>query len=266
MTPFYEDRSTQLFVGPICDHPFSSHVHDMVEIIWMLKGELTATVAGKQCALHGGDLAIAFPSVAHSYDAVSDDAVGLAIIFLPDTYNEYVNTFRSSRPSEPFLKREDITPEAAEAALKLHKLAEAQQNSLFMAYLHVFLAHLLPLIPVHTLDKYMEAGLTHQVLKYISEHYNQPLTLESTARALGISRSHLSHIFSQQLHINFRQYINKLRIDRACFLLRDPQFSITQIAYMCGYENSRTFHRAFQSERGMQPNQFRAQEEAEPNA
>ena len=100
--------------------------------------------------------------------------------------------------------------------------------------------------------------MSYQVLQYISEHFTEPLTLESTARALGISRIHLSHIFSQQLHINFRQYINTLRIDRAQTLLRDPAYSISQIAYQCGYGNQRTFHRAFLSQCGMTPNSFRA--------
>ena len=96
------------------------------------------------------------------------------------------------------------------------------------------------------------------MLQYISEHFTEPLTLESTAHALGISRIHLSHIFSQQLHINFRQYINTLRIDRAKTLLHDPSNSISQIAYLCGYGNQRTFHRAFLTQCSITPNQYRA--------
>mgnify|MGYP003307241115 CR=1 FL=1 len=52
--------------------------------------------------------------------------------------------------------------------------------------------------------------------------------------------------------------INALRIDRACFLLRDPSYSISQIAYLCGYGNPRTFHRAFLSQCHMPPKQYRA--------
>lgn len=260
MTPFYENRNNLLFVGPICDHPFSSHVHDVVEIVCLTKGWLSMTIAGMTQTLSEGDIAVAFPSIAHSYDALSPDAEGLAIIFQPDTYPEYVGIFRSMRPAVPYLKSENAGSELAETVWKLISLSKENQSGLTNAYLHVFLAYFLGKLSLQALDKYMESGLTHQVLKYISEHFSQPLTLDSTAHALGISRSHLSHIFSQQLHINFRQYINKLRIDRACFLLRDPQFSITQIGFMCGYENSRTFHRAFQNERGMQPGQYRANE------
>ena len=112
-------------------------------------------------------------------------------------------------------------------------------------------------IPLTQVEKYVESGTVKQVLQYISEHFTERLTLESIARELGISRSHLSHIFSQQLRINLRQYINTLRIDKARFLLRNPDLSVTEIAYMCGYENSRTFHRAFLSECGTQPSVYR---------
>lgn len=109
------------------------------------------------------------------------------------------------------------------------------------------------------MDRLTQFGMSFQVLQCISEHFTEPLTLESTAHALGISRIHLSHIFSQQLRINFRQYINTLRIDRARTLLRNPTYSISQIAYQCGYGNQQTFHRAFLSQCGMTPNAFRTE-------
>ena len=96
------------------------------------------------------------------------------------------------------------------------------------------------------------------MLQYVSNHFTEALSLENTAEALGISRIYLSHIFSQQLHINFRQYINTLRINLACKLMRDPTLTITQIAFRCGYENQRTFHRAFLDQCGTNPNEYRS--------
>ena len=119
------------------------------------------------------------------------------------------------------------------------------------------MSYLFSCIRLKQVDKHVQSGLSYQVLHYISEHFTEPLSLETTARALGISRIHLSHIFSQQLRINFRQYINTLRIDRACYLLRDPNYNISQIAYLCGYGNPRTFHRAFLAQCQMPPKQYR---------
>ena len=89
---------------------------------------------------------------------------------------------------------------------------------------------------------------------------NENITLESTAHALGISISHLSHFFSQKIRINFRRFINSLRIDKARQLMRDPNMTLNTICALCGYTNIRTFRRAFLQETGTLPSdELRAQ-------
>jgi len=127
-----------------------------------------------------------------------------------------------------------------------------------LGYLHLLLSYLFSAQNLQPLTKNMQSGLAHQVLHYISQHFTDPLTQESVSRALGISSTYLSHIFSQQLHINFREYINALRIDRACSLLYDPSLSISQIVYLSGFGTPRTFHRAFQDRCQTTPNKYRA--------
>lgn len=255
---FYEQRTEDQFVGLICDHPFPAHVHDSVEIVCPTTGAVSMTISGKQYHLLPGDIAIAFPSVPHSYDVVAEDVQGLTLIFRPDTISEFTRTFRTMVPEKPVLTKRERAPELNVIIRNLIKLSVQESGPLHLGYLHLFLAYLFTCLPLQPIEKHVQANLSYQVLHYISEHFTEPLSLESTAYALGISRIHLSHIFSQQLHINFRQYINTLRIDRACFLLRDPGYSISQIAYLCGYGNPRTFHRAFLSQCGMPPNQYRA--------
>ncbi len=256
---FYEQRTENVFAGFICDHPFPSHVHDVVEIVCLLTGSVEMTIGGKKLLLLPGDIAIAFPVIPHSYDYVSPDATGLTLIFAPDTIVEFYHTFRTMSPVHPLLPGNEKAPELTPIILGFQKLSLQDPNSpLKLGYLHLFLSYLFSCLPLHQADKRAYSGMSFQVLQYISEHFTEPLTLESTAHALGISRIHLSHIFSQQLHINFRQYLNTLRIDRARNLLRNPAYSISQIAYLCGYGNQRTFNRAFLSQCGMTPNHFRS--------
>ena len=255
---FYEQRIENVFAGSICDHPYPSHVHDVVEIVCLLSGRIEMTIGDKKLEMAAGDIAVAFPTVPHSYDAVSQEATGLALIFQPDTITEFYHTFRAMQPVQPWIQNADKAPELDVLARTILKLTtQDQATPLKLGYLHLFLSYLFTCLPVSAGGRNPHSTLTFQVLNYISEHFTEPLTLESTAHALGISRIHLSHIFSQQLHINFRQYINTLRIDRARALLQNPSYSISQIAYLCGYGNQRTFHRAFLAQCGMPPNQFR---------
>lgn len=256
---FYERRTENVFAGTICDHPFPSHVHDVVEIVCLLTGRIDMTISGKKYQLFPGDIAVVFPVLPHSYDDVSEDAAGLTLIFLPDTIVEFSQTFRSMTPACPLLSASDKSKELEAIIHGFQKVSHQDQNSpLKLGYLHLFLSYLFSCLPLNTMEQRSYSGVPYQVLQYISEHFTEPLTLENTAHELGISRIHLSHIFSQHLRINFRQYINTLRIDRARTLLHNPAYSISQIAYLCGYGNQRTFHRAFLTQCGMTPNRFRA--------
>lgn len=255
---FYETRPETLYIGDICMYPFPAHVHDVVEIVYLHTGHVTLTAGRETRTLRPGDAAVMFPSVPHSYDSISADASGLSLIFSADAIAEFLHTFRAMQPVTPFLSGEDLPPELRLIAVKLGSLNEQERQTLQLGYLHLFLSYLLPALQLQLLSRSVVSGLPQQVLHYVSEHFTEPLSLESTARALGVSRIHLSHIFSQQLNVNFRQYINALRIDRACALLRDPARSIAQVIDLCGYQNPRTFHRAFQAHCGVTPKQYRA--------
>jgi len=255
---FYEQRFENLFFGPICDHAFPAHVHDPVEIVCLFEGEAEMMVAGTKYMVGPGDVIISFPSVMHSYEYVSDDADGLTLIFLPEAIAEFNGAFRSRQPVSPLLRADGQPDEMKRLIRQMKELSVHEDSPLRLGYLHLFLSFMFSVIPLQPIEKRLQSGLSFQVLHYISEHFTEPLTLESTAHALGISRIHLSHIFSQQLHINFRSYINTLRIDRACFLLRDPTCSVSQVAYLCGYGNPRTFHRAFMLKRNTTPSRYRA--------
>lgn len=263
MSPvFYEDNPNKsaenFFSGPICDHPFPMHVHDAVEMVCVTKGSIVLTIAGEHVHLGAGDIGIAFPTVPHSYDEVSEDVEGIAMIFVPGVIQEFHNTFRTMIPKTSRILKKQQEPEVAHMVQHLMQMTPEKFRQLRLGYLHLILGYLLPSMQLLPVNKHLEMGLSYQVFQYISQHFTEPLSLESVAHALGISRIHLSHIFSQQLKINFRQYINTLRIDRACTLLQDPANSISQIAYLCGYGNPRTFHRAFLSQCHMPPKQYRA--------
>lgn len=255
---FYEQRPESLFIGDICDHPFPAHMHDVVEIVFLHTGRLAMTVGGEQRTLLPGDAAVVFPSVPHSYDETPAGAAGLSLIFSADAIGEFLHTFRTMQPVTPFLSGDDLPPELRMISVKLGSLSEEERSALLIGYLHLFLSYLFTALPLQPMNRSVVSGLPQQVLHYVSEHFTEQLSLESTARAMGVSRIHLSHIFSQQLGVNFRQYINALRIDRACTLLRDPGRSVAQVIDLCGYQNPRTFHRAFQSHCGMTPKQYRA--------
>lgn len=256
MKAFYQTHVGTLFVGEMTVYPFPLHVHEMLELIYILQGESLVQIDGENYLLKAGDIALAFPLVPHSFEQQSSDVKGFTTFFLADSISEFSNTFHTMLPVKPVLKAADV-PEDARFAIQ--RLMEHPGNEYYptrLAYLHVLLAHVLGAMEFRSADQLNEKGLADRVVKYIFDHACENITLSTTAHGLGISESHLSHLFSQQFHINFRRFVNAIRIDKAESLMRDPTMTLTAICYACGYENMRTFRRAFVRETGMLPTEY----------
>ena len=258
MNTFYEKRPEKLFIGEMTHFPFSTHVHGMTEILCLTAGTAVITIDEMKYRLLPGDVAVIFPLVPHSYETLTEDIGGLTAIFLPDIIPEYAGTFHGLKPECPVLRSDRCGEELRLAIRRLAGLNMADDLPLCVAYLHVLLAgtlHSLTYCPVYD---YSERGLGFRIIQYTTEHACEEITLENASHALGISASHLSHFFSETLHINFRRFINAIRVDKARLMMRDPSLTLTAICGACGYTNMRTFRRAFQAEMGCLPSDHQA--------
>lgn len=271
MKAFFESREDALFVGGMTSHPFPLHVHESVELVCVLSGGCTMQIDGGTHHLKPGDFAIAFPLVPHSYNSIDKDTKGFAAFFSPDEFTEFVHTFHMLLPEKPVIGANRLDNVVYSLVNKLLRTSEEDYSPLRMAHLHLLVAHVLSAMSLRPTDSYHDRSLGARAIRYVHEHACEKLTLASAARGLGISKSHLSHLFAQQYHINFRHFINSVRIGKATALMLKPDMAMSQICYACGYENMRTFRRAFVLEMGELPSEYMrrvrqaSQEDAKPD-
>ena len=263
MSVFYETRDEELFIGAMTSCPFPLHVHEIVELACVLRGEATLQIDGKPYTLRPGDIAVVFPLIPHSFERLSPDSQGLAAFFLADTFPQFTDTLVNRLPEAPVLRSQRLNAEARLAIDRLSSAPDGEASPSRLAYLHLLIASVFSEMRFQPIDSYSEQGLAYRVFRYIFDHACESITLDSAARGLGISHSYLSHLFSQRFHINFRRFVNALRIDRAKMLMRDPRMTLTSICYSCGYEHIRTFRRAFVRETGMLPSEYQQRQRGE---
>ena len=96
-----------------------------------------------------------------------------------------------------------------------------------------------------------------RMLDYIRLHCYEHLTMPDVARALGYSEDYLSRLLHDQVSCSFRQYIHRLRMQRAKKELASGVKSIQEIAEECGYSNAKFFSTSFQKCEGLAPSAFR---------
>ena len=105
----------------------------------------------------------------------------------------------------------------------------------------------------HNLKNY----LMENILAYIEEYYNRPLTLTSVAEEFLISKGHLSRLFRTKLNMTFVNYLNLLRLRRVKHLLLTTSLRINEAANLCGYFDINYFIKVFKRNTGMTPSYFR---------
>ena len=96
-----------------------------------------------------------------------------------------------------------------------------------------------------------------EILHYCKQNYQTDISIEKMSKDLRISKSYISHAFSNKVKMSFRTYINLLRLYEAVNLLENTSKNITEIASEAGFESIRTFNRAFKAQYGISPAQYR---------
>ena len=94
-------------------------------------------------------------------------------------------------------------------------------------------------------------------LNYISEHYNDPeIGVSSIAGHLGVSESHLSHVFKKETSYTIVNYLTQYRIHMSMKLLQDCRYKVYEVAEMVGYRDVAYFGSTFKKLAGMSPSEY----------
>ena len=95
------------------------------------------------------------------------------------------------------------------------------------------------------------------VIAHIEGHFRENLTVSALASLSHYSERQFLRLFKTATGCQPLQYINRLRLQAACTLLKETDLNVTEIAGRCGYTDSGYFSRQFQRMYGMTPKSFR---------
>jgi len=97
------------------------------------------------------------------------------------------------------------------------------------------------------------------IVHRIMSDFAQPLSAADFAADLGMSESRFSRFFRRATGNTFTDFVNRIRVQRACHLLMTTDGLVTHICYEVGFNNVANFNRRFLEVKGLTPTQFRRQ-------
>lgn len=102
----------------------------------------------------------------------------------------------------------------------------------------------------------MDNTITSQMLNYIHENYNKDFSLTDIAEHLNFTPGYISTLFKNYTGDNFKDYLNKYRVEKAKEILKQGNVKINELAGIVGCNNSNTFIRIFKKYEGISPGQY----------
>ncbi|MEK0313870.1 response regulator transcription factor [Cohnella sp. 56] len=101
-------------------------------------------------------------------------------------------------------------------------------------------------------------AIIEQVKKYIAGNYHDPdLTLYTISNELQLSPNYTSVIFREIAGENISYYITRLRVEKACELLKEPGMPINDTALKVGYTDPHYFAKVFKKYKDLTPSQYK---------
>ena len=100
-------------------------------------------------------------------------------------------------------------------------------------------------------------GIMERVMRFAERNWAKRVSLQDAADAVYLSPKYLSRLFKENTGMGFSEYKLKVKIKKAQELLRKTGYTIDQISYKIGYQNSESFIRIFKKLTRYTPTEYR---------
>lgn len=116
---------------------------------------------------------------------------------------------------------------------------------------------LLSSVQLQSQDDHQQLAQVNEVVEFITANYQMPFSMAEVADKFGMSESRFSRYFRRSTGNTFTDFVNRVRVNKACQLLLETDKYISTICYEVGFNNVANFNRRFSEFRSMTPSDFR---------
>lgn len=100
-------------------------------------------------------------------------------------------------------------------------------------------------------------SLIHNAFDYIDKYYMEKIRVEDLADTCGLSETHFRRLFIASMHMPPMEYVNLVRVQMACELMKKTNYSMDEVAQRVGFVTTSTFNRNFKKIVATSPYQWK---------
>ncbi|MBQ8409660.1 MAG: AraC family transcriptional regulator [Clostridia bacterium] len=256
---YFVDENHPQYVMPL-------HWHREFEVIRVKQGTLTLYLNNIECRMGAGEVRFVAPGTLHRGEP--SDCVYECAVFDMRMISGYNSVAVSEllRPIESGDMEVDVSCPAAEGAACALLDAVRAEESYFELKVLALIAEIFysmydcgAVRPLHSEGRrfaHRRAVMTLLIDK-IEKEYTKRITLSDLAEMTQINEKYLCRFFKEFTGQTPIDYINRLRIDRACYEMTVNKMNVTEAAYECGFNELSYFSKTFKKYKGMSPGQYK---------
>lgn len=230
------------------------HYHSLYEIYFLEEGNCTYIIDNKVYNVQSGDIVIIPDGMIHhtKYDNIRHSRI------LINCSSEYIpSSIRREILTGNYLYRNPYVTDEIKKILEKTE-GEYRLSDRFSDEIISCLTHSLFYLLMRNSDSCINIDggnkVIEQAVAYIKENFDSDITLSALAKKFSVSPEHFSRMFKKETGLGFSKYLNSLRLQHAEQLLRNNEVhNITEIAEICGFEDSNYFSKKFKEVYGISP-------------
>jgi AraC-like DNA-binding protein len=248
----------------------SAHWHTKVEIAFVLEGSLLVGVNNEKKLLYKGEGVVLGSGDIHYYDGRNLNARILILIFKSELINAFGGWPLNKKFLSHYISKELMTSTELNKlihltyALKNEFQKRDDSSELFIkSYLFNICGLIYRYLPTIALSSksnnkvLSKLKMLQDIFTYIELNYMNDITILSISKNFNISPKYFSKLFNSMSSLNFKTHLNAIRIEKAESMIVEGKYTLTEIAFECGFNSIRTFNRAYKALRGFVPSSLK---------
>ncbi len=242
-------------------YSFDGESHNYYELTYVDRGTLTTEIDGKTYEVKERELIIYGPNQYHNQkikDGHSCSYVTVLFELEPEAnhFDFLLNRVFSYSKKIHSLMKTFVNESSSFTPYMDSLLLCIFQETIIRLLQSEFIAEVPDKKPVTDARQHYHNELLEQILTYIDETIDDPMTVGEICQKFSMSRSSLQILFNENLNQTPKKYINELKLEKSRQMISEGRYTISEIALMLGFNSIHYFSRAFTQKYNMAPSEY----------
>lgn len=236
------------------DYDFPMHWHDFFEIEFFISGGGNYIINNSSYPIKPGMVFFTNPSSFHEMTDVKNVTL-YTINFTLDACNSSI--LSDFCLNKPYCAFQADTKSIVFFESVMDELIKNLNNKDIASTMHDCIIAKISLDNGDDFNQNGTSSTVKEVQLYILNNFRGDISLESAAKSVGLTSSYLSHLFTKELNMNFKEYVSNVRFEYVEKLLKYTNMTTVQISADSGFNDYPNFSRSFKKRFGTSPQKYR---------